>query len=305
MRTVRIGTRGSRLAKWQAEWVQSKLMAAGVKAELVVIQTLGDQQLETALYQMGSKGLFTKALDEALISNEIDLAVHSTKDIPTEFEDSLELGIILKREDPRDVLVGLREEVHFENLNQSFKIGTSSLRRQALIHHYFPGHTLLDVRGNLDTRIEKLKNGLYDGLVLAYAGVKRLGLNSFIRQKFNVNVITPAVAQGAIGVIYRKSDDDQMIWKEILNDVTTFTEILAERAFLRKMEAGCHAPVFGLATLTGNLLSIDAGIASIDGKNLIRQSLDGLAVDAEFLGTSVAESVLALGGKSMLHGIKN
>ena len=112
MRTVRIGTRGSRLAKWQAEWVQSKLMAAGVQAELVVIQTLGDQQLETALYQMGSKGLFTKALDEALISNEIDLAVHSTKDIPTEFEDSLELGIILKREDPRDVLVGLREEEH-------------------------------------------------------------------------------------------------------------------------------------------------------------------------------------------------
>lgn len=305
MAHIRIGTRGSRLALWQANAVSDLLKKNGWETEIIIINTIGDEMLDVSISKIGDKGVFTKALDTALLEHKIDIAVHSSKDIPTELPDGLEISAVMKREDPRDVLLALSEEVHMENFTRSFKIGTSSLRRQALMKHFFPAHTIDELRGNLDTRLERLKQGEYDGILLAYAGVIRNGFTSYITQKFNVNVIMPAVAQGAVGVMSRTGEPDAAIWRSVINDTTAETEIIAERSFLNRMNGGCHAPIFGLATLTNNTLTISGGIAAMDGSRVIRKEFTGSAANAADLGRQLAETVLSIGGKELLHGFEN
>lgn len=302
---IKIGTRASRLARWQADWVRTHLEQAGYPVEMVLIQTIGDQMLETAISKIGEKGVFTKALDDALVEGTIDVAVHSAKDIPTVFPDPLVIVAVMKREDPRDVLLALSEEVHFENLSRSFRIGTSSLRRLAFMRNYFPAHQVLELRGNLDTRLEKLKRGEYDGILLAYAGVVRAGFRQYIRQRFPVSIFAPAVAQGAVAVMSRQDHPLNPEFHSILNDITAETEVTAERAFLNRMNGGCHAPIFGLATLTADTLSLAGGIAALDGSGVIRHEVSGHAAQASQLGVQLADLVLSSGGKAYLHGIEN
>lgn len=300
---IKIGTRASRLARWQADWVQTHLEQAGYPVEMVLIQTIGDQMLETSISKIGEKGVFTRALDEALVAGTIDMAVHSAKDIPTEFPDELAIVAVMRREDPRDVLLALSEDVHFENLSRSFRIGTSSLRRQAFMRNYFPTHEVVELRGNLDTRLEKLKRGEYDGILLAYAGVVRAGFKQYIRQRFPVSIFSPAVAQGAVGVMTRQNHPLNSEFKSILNDTTAETEVTAERAFLNRMNGGCHAPIFGLATLTADTLSLAGGIADLNGSGVIRHEVSGPASQASQLGVRLADLVLSSGGKEYLNGI--
>jgi hydroxymethylbilane synthase len=303
MHTLRIGTRGSRLALWQANAVKQSLALAGMQAEIVEIQTKGDELLDISISKIGEKGVFTKALDDALIEGSIDIAVHSSKDIPTELPDALEIVAIMKREDPRDVMLALSEEVHLENFTRSFKIGTSSLRRQALLKHYFPQHQVLELRGNLDTRIDKLIRGDYDGIILAYAGVKRNDMLKYVVQKFNVNVFAPAVAQGAVGVMARKNDPIAALCRLTLNDSTSEIEVSAERSFLNYMNGGCHAPIFGLATCTANHLTLAGGVAAMDGSAIVKYELNGERENAISMGVELAKIVLANGGKELLYGI--
>jgi hydroxymethylbilane synthase len=302
---IKIGTRASRLARWQADEVRTVLERAGYPTEIVLIQTIGDQLLETTISKIGEKGVFTRALDEALEQGKIDVAVHSAKDIPTEFSDELEIVAVMKREDPRDVLLANSEEVHFENFSKTFRIGTSSLRRQAFLRNYFPMHEVAELRGNLDTRLEKLKRGDYDGIILAYAGVARAGFKSYIRQKFSVSQFSPAVAQGAVAVMARKEHPIRADLRNLLNDITAEIEITAERAFLNRMNGGCHAPIFGLATLTADTLTLSGGIAAMDGSGVIRQEVEGQSNQAVNLGVALANSVLSSGGKDYLNGIES
>lgn len=302
---IKIGTRASRLARWQADAVRTVLEKAGFPTEIVLIQTIGDQLLETAISKIGEKGVFTRALDEALLEGTIDLAVHSAKDIPTEFPEALEIMAVMKREDPRDVLLATSEEVHLENFSRTFRIGTSSLRRQAFMRNYFPMHQVLELRGNLDTRMDKLKRGEYDGILLAYAGVARAGFKSYIRQKFSVSQFSPAVAQGAVAVMARRNNAQSNELRQLLNDRTAEIEVTAERAFLNRMNGGCHAPIFGLATLTADTLTLAGGIAAMDGSGVIRHEVAGQSSQAVSLGISLAESVLSSGGKDYLHGIES
>jgi hydroxymethylbilane synthase len=303
MQTIRIGTRGSRLALWQANAVKQTLALAGLESDIIEIQTKGDELLDISISKIGEKGVFTKALDDALIEGSIDIAVHSSKDIPTELPDALEIAAVMKREDPRDVMLALNEEVHLENFTRTFKIGTSSLRRQALLKHYFPQHHVLELRGNLDTRIEKLKRGDYDGIILAYAGVKRNDMLKYVVQKFNVNVFAPAVAQGAVGVMARKNDPIGAVCRANLNDVISESEVITERSFLNYMNGGCHAPIFGLATRTADQITLAGGVAAMDGSAIIRHELSGPVENSVSMGVELAKYVLSNGGKELLYGI--
>lgn len=298
---VRIGTRGSKLALWQANHVKDLLEAGGIQSELVLYKTTGDRVQDRPLHEIGERGLFTKALDEALMTGEVDLAVHSSKDLPSTPPEGLALSAVLHREDPRDVLLAIDPEVDLDNFTREFTVGTSSLRRQALLRHYAPHFKPSSIRGNVDTRVAKLQSGEFDAIVLAYAGVKRMGLTHLIRRKLNATTFTPAVAQGAVGVVTRAGDPLVPQLRAVLNDEPAEVAVTAERAFLRRLEGGCHTPVFALATAIGNTLSIEGGVAALDGSRLIRERLDGHTADAEALGYQLADTVLSLGAKQLLH----
>lgn len=291
---VRIGTRGSQLAMWQATHVSQYLASQGWETEFVEVSTHGDQQQDAPLYQLGSVGLFTKALDDALLRGDCDIAVHSAKDLPSMPTEGIDLLAFLQREDVRDVLLGRSEEVHLENFSRPLVIGTSSVRRRALLTHHFPGIQLKNIRGNVDTRLRKMTEGEYDGIVLAMAGVKRLGLTRHIVQKFNPHALTPAVGQGAIAVACRRGYEHQAALRAILNHVPTEYALRAERAFLRALRGGCSTPAFALATLVGATLTMTAGLAEEDGSRVYRQTLDGPAAGAESLGEQIAAYILSI-----------
>ena len=299
---IRIGTRDSQLAMWQANLVQSKLTDLNIQSTIVPIKSDGDLTLDQPLYEMGITGIFTKALDDALLSGEADMAVHSAKDIPTKLPDGIELIALLEREDARDVLLAIRPEVDMDNLSAEFVVGTSSLRRQALVAHYTPHFKCKDVRGNVDTRVAKLEAGEYDALLLAYAGVKRMGYDHLVRRKLNPSTFTPAVGQGAIAVTCRAGFEGKAAVRALLNHPETEFAVLAERAFLAKMEGGCHAAIFGLGTVVAGAITLQGGIASEDGKVLLREEVVGPAADAVVLGESLAEIIINLGGHKILHG---
>ena len=274
----------------------------GLRVTLIKIKTTGDKIQDAPLAKIGGKGLFVKEIEEALLTERIDLAVHSIKDIPTEFPEGLHLSVITKREDPRDVLIS-REGRTLKDLPQGAKIGTSSLRRQAQLLHFRNDLELIPLRGNLDTRLKKLKTMNLDGIVLALAGVKRLGLEGRITEIIPVETSLPAIGQGALGIETRMDGQEVEDQIRFLNDQDSAIAITAERAFLKKLEGGCQVPIAAYARPVGTGLQVEGLVGSIDGKRLIRHHVEGPIENAESLGVELAEILLGKGAKEILDEV--
>jgi len=298
---VRIGTRTSKLAQWQTQQVVNQLTAEGFSCQLINISTEGDLNRSTALHEVGGVGLFTKAIDQAMLKREIDIAVHSAKDIPTVIPEELEIVAFMKREDPREVLLARSKDVHLENFTRRWVIGTSSLRRQAFLRHHFDHVEPKSIRGNIDTRIAKLQSDEYDGIILAYAGVKRMGWEALITQKFNVQSFVPAVGQGSVAVVSHRDFAHKNYIQQLLNHHLTDIAVRCERSFLRKMEGGCHTPIFGFATTTPSTISLTAGIATLDGKKYIKESHDAPLNKHLALGENMALHILDIVNQNRIN----
>jgi hydroxymethylbilane synthase len=301
---LRIGTRGSQLALYQANWVREKLIEAhlGLTVTLIKIKTTGDKIQDVPLAKMGGKGLFVKEIEEALIQKKIDLAVHSVKDVPTEFPKGLHLSVISQREDPRDVFIS-RDGKGLKDLPRKAKIGTSSLRRQAQLLHFRSDLELVPLRGNLDTRLKKLKTMSLDGIVLALAGVKRLGLKERITEIIPTEISLPAIGQGALGIETRLGDKEVEEQIRFLNDKDSWIAVSAERAFLKKLEGGCQVPIAAFARTVGTTFQMDGLVGTIDGKRLVRHHIEGPIEKAESLGIELAEILLGKGAREILDEI--
>lgn len=307
METLRIATRNSPLALWQAQYVAEILKNANIQTELLPLETLGDRKLEVSLSKIGDKGVFTQELEQKLLSGEAHLAVHSAKDLPSRLPPGLEIIAFTERENPADVLVSHRGEI---DLFQKLRIGTSSTRRVATLKRNYPHIETVTVRGNLQTRFRKMEEGQCDALLLAYAGVHRMGFSSLIREFLPLEVFTPAVGQGslAIEVAQNLPTETKTTLQNLLMHWPTGHCLMAERSFLQTMEGGCSVPVFGHAYLQTNQLHLTGGIISLDGKEEIRhqESMNG-NIDPESaadIGKLVAEKILNLGGDEILRKIK-
>ncbi len=303
--TVTIGTRGSKLALWQANWIKDRLetLHPGTRVALNVIKTKGDKILDVPLAKVGGKGLFVKEIEEALLAGRVDLAVHSMKDMPAEIPAGLCIGAIPERETPLDVLI-TREGVTLDQLGQAPRIGTSSLRRAAQLQHARPDVVIVPLRGNLDTRLRKLDEGQMDAIVLAAAGVKRLGLADRITEILAPEVMLPAVGQGALCVETRDADPVMAPLMASLDHAPTRRAILAERAFLARLEGGCQVPIAGHATLDGDRLRMSGLVADLDGRTMVRHTLDGPAAEAQAIGLALAEHLLAQGAGPILDRLQ-
>ena len=304
LKALRIGTRGSQLALYQANWVREKLVKthSNLKVTLLTIKTTGDKIQDVPLAKIGGKGLFVKEIEEALIQKRIDLAVHSIKDVHTELPKELHLFAITRREDPRDVLIS-REGKGLKDLPQGAKIGTSSLRRQAQLLHFREDLELIPLRGNLDTRLKKLEKMNLDAIVLAMAGVKRLGFESRITEIIPSEISLPAIGQGALGIETRRGDKEVEEQIHFLNDPPSAIAVSAERAFLRKLEGGCQVPIAAFARIIDSTIHIEGLVGTTDGKRLIMHRLEGPADQAESLGTQLAEILLRKGAKEILEEV--
>jgi hydroxymethylbilane synthase len=301
---LKIGTRGSQLALFQANWVKDQLSHAhpDLKVTLVKIKTTGDKIQDVPLAKIGGKGLFVKEIEESLLQKKIDLAVHSIKDVPTEFPKGLHLSVITKREDPRDVFIS-RDGRTLKDLPQGAKIGTSSLRRQAQLLHFRNDLELIPLRGNLDTRLKKLRTMNLDAVVLALAGLRRLGLEERITEIISTDISLPAIGQGALGIETRMDDKEVEGQIRFLNDRDSSIAVTAERAFLKKLEGGCQVPLAAYARPVGTGLRVDGLVGSIDGKRLIRHHVEGPIENAESLGIELAETLLGKGAKEILDEV--
>ena len=301
-RALRIGTRGSQLALFQANWVKEKLVQAHphLQVTLIKIQTTGDKIQDAPLAKIGGKGLFVKEIEEALIQKRIDLAVHSTKDVPTELPEDLYLSVITKREDPRDVFIS-KDRIRLKDLPRRARIGTSSLRRQVQLLHFRDDFGMIPLRGNLDTRLKKLKTLNLDGIVLALAGVRRLGLEERITEVIPTEISLPAIGQGALGIETRTGDEQIEETIRFLNDPDSLTAISAERAFLRRLGGGCQVPVAAFAWIEDSTLKIEGMVGTIDGKRLVRDKIEGPPDKAESLGIELAEILLGKGAEEILE----
>lgn len=299
-----IGTRGSQLAIWQAEWVKARLqeVAPHLSIRLERIQTSGDKILDVPLAKIGGKALFVKEIEEALLREDVDLAVHSMKDVPSVLPDGLAIHCVPPREDPRDALVS-REGKLFHELPEAANVGTSSLRRQAQFLAQRPDFSIHMLRGNLDTRVRKLREGQFDAIVLASAGLKRLGWTDHITECLSPDVSLPAVGQGALGIEGRVNDSFIQDVLAPLNDASAWSAVTAERAFLGRLEGGCQVPIAGHATLDGSLLTLRGLVASVDGQQVIRDVIRGSIEEAEGLGVTLAERVLDAGGDAILREV--
>jgi hydroxymethylbilane synthase len=296
---VRLGTRGSRLALVQCEEVAAALRSRGVETETVVIRTSGDRLAQVALAEFGGKALFVKEIEEALLAGAVDLGVHSLKDMPAELPGGLLLGAFPAREDPRDALL-TRAAGGWSALPTGASVGTSSLRRRAMVLARRPDLRAEPIRGNVETRIAKLAAGGYDGIVLALAGLKRLGVSPPHVVPLDVDEFVPAVGQGVLAVEVREADREVLELLERLDDTRTRSEALAERSFLRRLGADCHTPVAGHARADGPALTLTGVVASLDGATVLRAGASGPASDAERLGRAVAEELLAKGARTLL-----
>lgn len=298
---IRIGTRGSKLALAQSEWIKAKLEGkhAGIKVDLVRIKTTGDRILDAPLAKIGGKGLFVKEIEEALLENRVDLAVHSMKDVPAELPGGLMLSTFPKREDPSDALISNGNRP-LEQLPEGARIGTSSLRRGAQLCHIRPDLKLVPLRGNVDTRLGKLAAGDMEAIILATAGLNRLGLSSKITKTFSVSQLIPAVGQGALGLEVRRGDQNTIDCLTFLNHPDTQVAVAAERAFLKTLEGGCQVPIAAFAHIAGDTLTIDGLVAELDGSSIFRETLTGSRDQAEAMGIQAAEKVLASGGGEVL-----
>jgi len=304
--TLTIATRQSPLALWQAHYVSDLLTAAhpGLKIELLKMVTKGDKILDTPLAKVGGKGLFVKELEVGLLEGKADIAVHSMKDVPIEFPDGLHISTICTREDPRDAFVS-NNYAHFDDLPKGAKVGTSSLRRQCQIREVRPDLEILDLRGNVNTRLGKLDNGDYDAIILAAAGLKRLEMSDRITEALGTDISLPAVGQGAVGIECRI--DDERIHKllEPLNDPITAQRVTAERAMNLRLEGGCQVPIAGYAEIDKGVLLLRGLVGSTDGTRIIRSEIAGKPEDADELGTVLADDLLAQGAKEILSELYN
>jgi hydroxymethylbilane synthase len=303
---IKIGTRGSKLALWQAYYVQDLLLKGGVESQIVTIETKGDQILDRSLSKIGSKGVFTKELEDQLLKGAVDIAVHSAKDLQSELDPEFEIIAFTERENANDVLVSHNTNLSLKS-GDTFVVGTSSTRRIAILKHFYPHIQTVDMRGNLQTRLRKLDEGQCDALLLAYAGVHRMEYDDKIAEHLLLDEFTPAVGQGSVAIecAISLSPEKKAILKNLLNHKTTETCLLAERAFLKKLQGGCSIPVFGLATLHDSKISIAGGIVSLDGSELVKRTASGSEVSPEELGNSLAEELLKAGADRILKEIRN
>ncbi|MBD1398313.1 hydroxymethylbilane synthase [Pontibacter sp. JH31] len=307
VKTINIGTRGSKLALWQAHAVADKLQAAGLDTEIVIISTKGDQILDRSLDKIGSKGVFTEELEVGLRDGSIDIAVHSAKDVQSSIPADLELVAFMEREKVNDVILSFNPDFKLERDSQVV-IGTSSTRRKALLKKYYPNVITAESRGNLQTRLQKLKDGQFDALMLAYAGVFRMGYDDLIVHTFPEDEFIPAAGQGSVAVeCARDLDPDlKQQLKAALDHADTHVCLMAERAFLRTMEGGCSIPSFALATLTADgKVSIQGGLVSLDGQQHLYDKFEGTQAAAEELGVKLAETILGRGGDKILKEIRS
>jgi len=298
---LKIGTRGSLLATTQSSWVKKQIEKhhPDCAIELVTIVTKGDKILDVPLAKVGGKGLFVKELEEALLSGAVDLAVHSMKDVPSELPGPLHLGIIPPREDPRDAFIAN----HYKSLTElthGSKVGTSSLRRRAQLAALRPDLIIEDLRGNLDTRLRKLDEKQYDAIILAAAGLNRLGMSHRAAGYFSIGEMLPAVGQGALGIELRRDDNELLEGLMFLNHDETSIAVRAERAFLLRLEGGCQVPIGAYCQVDGDRLELTGLIASIEGDKIIKDSKSGTWATAESLGTELADELLAQGGREIL-----
>ncbi len=304
---IRIGTRSSRLAVWQAQYIQTLLEQGGLTSELVFIETKGDLVLDRSLAKIGTKGIFTQELEDQLLTGSIDIAVHSAKDLPSNLPVEYSIIAFTERERANDVLVSRTKTLSLSG-GQAFRIGTSSTRRVAMLKHFCPHLATVDMRGNLQTRIRKLDEGHCDALLLAYAGVHRMGYDEMIVEHLPVDEFTPAVGQGSIAIEIATSSLDSPVTKaitQLVNHEPTAACLQAERAFLARLEGGCSIPSFALATWTDEqTISLTGGLVSLDGSQLLRDTFMGAPGEAPALGHALAESILERGGDRLLQTIR-
>jgi hydroxymethylbilane synthase len=300
---LRVGTRGSMLAMTQTRWVVAQMQRFHPALEVVIeiIQTTGDMRRDVSFAQVGTKGMFVKEIEQALLSGAIDVGVHSMKDMPGLLPEDLSIACIPAREDPRDALIA-REGITLDSLSQDAIVGTSSLRRQALLRAYRPDLKVKELRGNLDTRLRKLEEGHYEAIMLACAGLNRLGLQNRITQRLSPAICMPAVGQGALALEIRTEDQETRTLLSPLHDLDTEITVTAERAFQAALNGGCTIPAGALATLLSDQLSIEGVIAATDGSTVLREQAVGLRSEACLLGSHVAERLLARGGAELLKG---
>ncbi|TAM86121.1 hydroxymethylbilane synthase [bacterium] len=296
-------TRGSALAMTQTRWVAQRLAMRGIATGIEIVHTKGDRILDRALAAIGSDGLFVKELERALAEGQADYAVHSAKDLPSRLGEGMILAAVCEREDPRDALLSHRFDVAaggLQALPQGARVGTSSLRRRAQLAALRPDLVFTDLRGNVDTRLRKLEAGEADAIVLASAGLRRLGVTARFTYVFDVTEMTPAVAQGALGVECRTGSPVAARLREALNHEPSECFVLAERAVLRVLEGGCQVPIGAHAQLTDGRLTLDGVVASLDGTSVVRERAEGSAREPEAVGAALAERLLAAGAREIL-----
>src|ERR1700729_4358950 len=307
MPKLRIGSRGSQLALWQANHISALLRARGHEVQIEIIHTTGDKITDVPLAMVGTKGglgkgIFTKEIEEALAAGRVDLAVHSLKDLPTELPPGFDLAAITEREDPRDAFCS-RHYTRIEALPQNARVGTSSLRRQAQLQAIRPDLDIHSLRGNVDTRLRKLEQGEYDAIILASAGLKRLGKTQLVKQIISADIMCPAAGQGALGIEIREGDAATRQQLEFLNDPAARAATTCERALLNSLGGGCQVPIGAFAEMRNGKLHLEAIVADPDGSKLLRESRDGNLNDPEGLGNAVGATLLSRGGDEILEAV--
>ncbi|OHB28604.1 MAG: hydroxymethylbilane synthase [Desulfuromonadaceae bacterium GWC2_58_13] len=304
-KTLRIGTRASQLALWQANWVKSELEKRypDLEVTLTKIKTQGDKILDVPLAMVGGKGLFVKEIEEAMLRGEIDVAVHSMKDVPTIFPKGLALHCITEREDPRDIIILKPGFQSFRDLPQGARIGTSSLRRKAMLLHLRPDFQMVDIRGNVETRIRKLTEDNLDGVVLAAAGMNRLGFGKQISEYLPTSVSLPAIGQGALGIESRIVDDEINALIDFFNHPETAAAVKGERAVLRRLEGGCQVPIGAFGEVKDGSLTLTGLVASIDGQRFLKKTVVCKPEDAEKAGISLADDLIIQGAGKILNEV--
>jgi hydroxymethylbilane synthase len=303
--TLRIGSRGSQLALWQANHIAALLRARGHAVEIAIIHTTGDKILDVALAQVGTKGMFTKEIEEALAAGKVDLAVHSLKDLPTDLPPGFEIAAITTRQNPRDAFLS-KQHASIADLPLGARVGTSSLRRQAQLKALRPDLDVHPLRGNVDTRIRKLEEGNYAAIILAVAGLTRLGKTELVKEIIPADVMCPAAGQGALGIEIRLGDAAMREHLAFLDDAAARATTTCERALLSKLGGGCQVPIGAFAEMRGGRLQLQGVVARPDGTLVLRESREG--TDPIALGAAVGETLLARGGDAILaevygHGI--
>ena len=305
--TITIGTRKSKLAMWQTETVAAILNENGIATEIVSMETRGDKILDRSIAKIGSKGVFTEELEEQLANGSTDIAVHSAKDMQSTLPEGFSLIAYTEREKSNDVLVGLSKEINIEDGNRPLTIGTSSVRRVALLNHYYPHVRPVPMRGNLQTRIQKLRDGACDALMLAYAGVRRMEYDNLIVHTFSLDQFIPPVGQGCIAIEASDSlaEEKKQLIRSCLNNRESELCLRAERGYLKILEGGCSIPAFGHATLVGKTLELTGGLANLDGSWLLSKTISGSAAQPELLGTELGHYILDHNGRETLAAIKS